>query len=611
MNNNFTRIILTISLIIFSLWASAQNPIWEEDFSDGNIPANWTTFDASGQISYGFEWTQEGYYFSTQPFFTAATASNGYMFFNSDSLGFLSMPHDIRLTTDAIDCSSLSTVQLTFSNQYAYFSSGNVSIPELGVSTDGTNFTYFPILQNVSRNDLSNSLTIQNLNISNVAAGQSTVYLQFRWRGNFEYSWRIDDVKLGALLNNDVAILENTYAGATSAVMPVSQMDSLRFSASLANLGAATQNNVTLEVSVKNNSMNTIVHTQSHNFGTILTGDTIHNFQFPLSFLPDENPELYTISYNLSIPSMTDNNPANNTFSVNFETTTDEFMKVASSNLGITPEVDNNWTVGTQFYVQKGSDFANIRYANAIKFGITNTATANNILGFPVQVLLEKGVDNNNNGLIETSERTLVASGTHTFSAADVGIIVDVPIANSAGNLYELENNTSYLVSVKYVATATENMFLLMSDEISFDAANVAAAINGQKRYSHYLDIGNSGIYDYTINFTDNPIPMIGLLTSTIGITSTNSETLLNNSLKVFPNPTTEFITASIDLEKISTNAQISIHNLQGQVLETRNLSNVKNEQVRFNLTKYAAGLYFISINTDFGNEVKRFTVKK
>lgn len=611
MNNNFTKNILSLIFLTFSIMASAQAPIWTETFGDGDVPLDWTTSDASGQVPYGFIWTDDGKYFTSQPVFTAPTAGNGFMFFNSDSVGALNVPHDIRLTTAAINCSTLSTVRVTFANQYAFYSQGNVSIAELGISTDSVNFTYVPILQNVLRNDLTNSLTIENVNISNIAAGESTVYLQFRWRGNFEYAWRIDDVSVGAVLLNDMAIVENTYAGASSAIMPGNQADSIRFLTSIANVGSNPQTDVTLEVEVIESNTNVLVHAQTHNFGTITAGDTVSNYLFPQAYLPSSDPKLYTINYNLSTPTITDYDLNNNSNSSDFEISADEFLKVSTSNVGMTPSTNSSWTSGTQFFVYKGSDASNMEYANAIKFGVTNASGANSIIGFPIEVILEKGMDNNNNGLIESSERTLVASGMHTFSTADIGIIIDVPISDTNGDLYELEHNTSYLVSVKYDATTNANMFLLMNDEQSFRAANTAAHINGQQRYSQYLDIGNTGTYDYVNNFDNNPVPMIGLAVSTIPLTSTTSELLLDNSLIITPNPAEEDITATIDLEAISKNVKITIYNIQGQVIETRNLSNVQNEQVEIALNNYSSGIYLFSVTSDFGHTIKRFIVKK
>ena len=81
--------------------------------------------------------------------------------------------------------------------------------------------------------------------------------------------------------------------------------------------------------------------------------------------------------------------------------------------------------------------------------------------------------------------------------------------------------------------------------------------------------------------------PLVGLETTTIFTTSTADQKLGENALTVFPNPADEFITATIALEEVSKNVRLTIYNVSGQVMETRNLSNTTNEQVRFDLDNY------------------------
>lgn len=189
-----TKTIIVLIIMTLGIQGMAQNVIWFEDFSDGKIPETWTNTDASGQLDTVWEYTTTGYYFGSQPTFAAPSASNGFAFFNSDAAGLQTVSHDVQLTTDSIDCSSLSTVIVAFFNQYGYYSPDTVAIAELGVSVDGVNFNYYRILTQVAQNDLTASATLEQVDISADAAGQSTVYLQFRWRGNWEYAWRIDDI---------------------------------------------------------------------------------------------------------------------------------------------------------------------------------------------------------------------------------------------------------------------------------------------------------------------------------------------------------------------------------------------------------------------------------
>lgn len=623
MNVSFTKLVATLAILIMTTFqVAAQTVIWSEDFGGAAIPANWTNVDASGQLTTVWTYSTAGPYFGGQPAFASATASNGFAIFNSDAAGQLNPSHDVRLTTNVINVTGNTTVVAKFSNQYAFYSTGGVSIPELGVSTDGgVTFTYFPILVNVAQNDLSIPLTVEEVDISAaVAANPANVQLQFRWRGNYEYTWRIDDIVLQSgftpLPPNNVAIANDFYAIAPSFQMPTAQIDSIRFLADVANIGSNVQTNVTMTVKVVKDSDNSTVHTQSYNYGTLQPGDTIENYFFPQRFVAPPVVESYTATYTLTSDS-TDSSPANNIATFTFEVTDDIYAKVLTPTSSLAPSANNSWTAGTHFYNYKGTEISGLdttaRYATGVTFGIANATGAQSIAGQSVDVFLEKGFDADGSGLIETTERTLVAFGSHTFVTADDDEIIAVNLDNFTGSnpLYQLEDNTHYLVTVKYTATGTEDMFLLVSYDENYAGADFAARLAGVVRYSHLLDIGNSGNYNPTINFSDNPTPAIGLITSTVFTTTAKDVKLDANALTIFPNPAKEAITATLDLEATSENAIITIYNIHGQVIETKNLSNVRNEQIQFTLDNYASGTYLMSITTDFGHTIKRFVVEK
>jgi hypothetical protein len=619
MNKTFTKLSFLILLIAVNIQAVAQNVIWSEDFSGTDIPSTWTNIDVSGQVTTVWEYSTTGPYFNNQPTFASPTAGNGFVIFDSDAVGNLPVPHDVRLTTDAIDCSTLTTVIAKFSNQYAYYSTGGISIAELGVSTDGTTFSYYPILTAIAQNDLSHAETIQEVDISVVAAGQSTVYLQFRWRGIWEYAWRIDDIQIQdaftPLSPDDLAIANDFYAIAPSYKMPQNQIDTIRFLADVANIGANVQNNVVLSVEVERDIDNVIVFSKSINLGTLNSLDTIENILFTDTYFPPNTLGTYTATYNVS--SVSDNNPANNTATFTFEVVEDEFAKAPAATVGIAPEGNNNWTTGTHYYVHNGSQINGsdtvTRYANAVAFRIANIIGNQSIIGESVDVFLEKGFDADYNGLIESSERTTVAIGNHTFTSADHNEEIIVPLSNvSGGNpIYELEDNTHYLVTVKYAAPASsENMLLLMNDELNYNAANYAAELAGQERHHFILDIGNTGDYDYVFNFTGNPVPLINLQTSVVSTVSTADIKLEQAALTLFPNPAKMFVTATIDLPKTAENVELTIFNIQGQIMTTRYLRNIQKEQIQFDLSDFTSGTYMMSIDTNLGHTVQRFVVK-
>ncbi|MEZ4919113.1 MAG: T9SS type A sorting domain-containing protein [Saprospiraceae bacterium] len=194
----FKSVALMVLLALGWQTASAQ-AFWTETFSDmTTATTNWV----GGGTNAGTEvwqWTDDplaGFMDPAIPALGSATASSGYFFFNSDANG--QADHDITLTGVGApaDCSGKSNVQLTFYSQYIYYTAG--ASAQVGVSTDGTNFVYKDLYAGLGANAIFDGSTTVDLD---EADGQSQVWIQFRWIGNYEYHWKVDDLEL-----NEVAI---------------------------------------------------------------------------------------------------------------------------------------------------------------------------------------------------------------------------------------------------------------------------------------------------------------------------------------------------------------------------------------------------------------------
>ena len=65
----------------------------------------------------------------------------------------------------------------------------------------------FEVFLNFSTSDITENPEYISINISNVAAGQSQVYIRFRWVGIWGYSWEIDDISITQTLSNDISVV--------------------------------------------------------------------------------------------------------------------------------------------------------------------------------------------------------------------------------------------------------------------------------------------------------------------------------------------------------------------------------------------------------------------
>lgn len=614
MNKIFTS--LFVLLCFFSsTTVFSQTVIWTEDFSNGVIPTGWTTIDASGQ---GFLWiytTDLSLTFPNQPNFCSATVADGFLQMDSDAGLTATLPqnHDARITTNAIDCSSLSTVVVRFENQYSFFSAA--SAPELGVSTDGTNFSYYPILTGVASNALSQCVQIEEVDITADAANQSTVYLQWRWVGNWEYAWKIDDISVqdfSTVIPPSSLVITNFNAISTAFAFPINNADSIRFMADIENTGSATQTNVNLNVTVVNDATSAVVHSQNLTYGSIAADSLAENQLFPIAFAPDDSQiGSYTITYNLTSDS-TDVDPTDNMVSHAFMITDSLFAKDNGITTQITPADDNSYTYGTHYYAYENTGDSSYPYqVLSMEFGCANPA---DMAGYSVDILLYEWDDIDGNLLVGNlnTELSIAAFVIYTFTGNEaINTFIKVPLNdfNNPSSLLDLKANTNYIIAVKYtvpISNPTLDFFLSITDEFNYAAADFAATQSGVARIAELLDVGNTGDLNGGFVGTNTPALRLNIVQNS---TSTEALELPSNALKVFPSPATDYINADIELAELAKNAILSVYDIKGQLLQTKQLSNIKTDRVTFDVSEFPAGRYLINITTDTGVKTKFFTV--
>ncbi len=183
--------------------------VWSDDFSN---PANWVIDHQTGTTG---DWvigtTPPSGPFAIDPI-ASTTAANGFALFDSDLICSYDQVGNLT-TANSIDCSSISTARLSFSQYYArYYDSTYVF-----VSADNVNWTRFEVNGNWIVNDfsLTNPETV-NVDISSIAANQATVWVRFQFyspnalavdTSGCAYSWMIDDVSISDFPSADVSTL--------------------------------------------------------------------------------------------------------------------------------------------------------------------------------------------------------------------------------------------------------------------------------------------------------------------------------------------------------------------------------------------------------------------
>jgi hypothetical protein len=152
-----------------------------EDFSTWP-PANWTIVDGGS--------TTDTWMHCDGCTRSLDGADGAYAMVDSDDAGSVDMVEE--LITPSVDCSSYTTVLLSFYHYYNYYS-GDEGVVE--VSTDGgTTWT-----QVVSYTADTENGVLETFDISADAAGQADVMIRFMYTGNWAWYWLVDDVTVIAL----------------------------------------------------------------------------------------------------------------------------------------------------------------------------------------------------------------------------------------------------------------------------------------------------------------------------------------------------------------------------------------------------------------------------
>ena len=207
-------------------------PFWSENFAAG-IPTTWTNSTAPwvyrGPTTTPNQNTgSQGAYASGGAPIASATASNGFIIFDSDyydnngtagafGTGMYPTPHNGVLKTNMIDMSAYSDVMLTFNSYYRTFAGqAFVDFYVGGVFTERVQ-----VHANVDVNDATFTDEIAMVRVPFTVAGNTNVQMSFVFEGtanavnNFSgyYFWQIDDLSLSETPLNLIELQDGVVGG--------------------------------------------------------------------------------------------------------------------------------------------------------------------------------------------------------------------------------------------------------------------------------------------------------------------------------------------------------------------------------------------------------------
>jgi hypothetical protein len=319
--------------ILCCLKATSQvfgNVLYSWDFATG-LPAGWTNTSATniGLWEYrgpntvpsnavGSRGTCAG---AGAPI-ASLTQSNGFMIFDSNfwddnvpgcgglGTGVDPAPHTAWLTTNALNFTGVSSVFITYQEQFRLFSATckiQVSVNNAAWVDAGTNTGV------VSVNPVWTTY-----NLTSLAANQANVRIRFQFQGTY-YQWQIDDVNIYTPNANDLFLSntaytvnptpENFYNELEYDKYPRTMLAPLNFRGTIRNIGSNNQTGVTLRAKVINQAL-VEVHNSSSNTINLVSGQT-SNLQTTTAFTPSNVVQNYTVEISANMPNA-DDNPSNN-----------------------------------------------------------------------------------------------------------------------------------------------------------------------------------------------------------------------------------------------------------------------------------------------------------
>ncbi|MFM7217146.1 MAG: T9SS type A sorting domain-containing protein [Bacteroidota bacterium] len=228
---------------------SSMPPFYLEDFSSG-LPSNWSNIDSAGS---GRRWLHsnnacgqcDALYIGTgidSLSVIGTSSANGIVMYDSDSAG-TSIGGDYGvLTSPPINCTGLSAVQLSFNELFIFCNDQvNAAFPNTArvyVSNNNVNWTLVHAADAglAACGDFTPNPTAVSVDISGIAANQSTVYIRFSFTGDYSYWWFLDDVALTQ---------PSPYEAELVSIQPITN-------------GCSLTNNEAISITIRNNGYQTI-----------------------------------------------------------------------------------------------------------------------------------------------------------------------------------------------------------------------------------------------------------------------------------------------------------------------------------------------------------------
>lgn len=395
-----------------------SDPIWSDDFSD---PSHWafgTLNSTANNWVIGTDGPSGDYAIDT---IMSTTAANGFALFDSDLMcgpdnGYVAI-------ASSVDLSGVSHVQLQFEQFYRRFQ-GQTWVD---VSADNVNWTSIEVNSQLTTGAYTANPAVTTVDISAVAAMQPAVWFRFRYTGNCDYAWMVDDVALVEQPAHEISLVAastttwdfdtaDSYDSVYYSIFSITEIRPLAVNMTIFNAGYEPATDVMAHITTTDG------YDESSNLGTIAPGDTVTWFG-PL-WTPTATGGVHSIGFSALADSM-DGDTTDNNRSMSIQVSYDFIMArdngARQTSVG---DGDQAYKVGNWFH------FRNSHVVPAVLVALSSTSE----VGVEVNALI---LDANRQPVAETAYHTVTADDLNGIGEGNfTTLYFDAPVALDPGDYF-------------------------------------------------------------------------------------------------------------------------------------------------------------------------------
>jgi hypothetical protein len=485
-------------------------------------------------------------------------------------------------------------VSLEFEHLFRYNNLGNTQFipPTVAVSSDSITWTNYQINAGVPNNTQSSDPEIVSLNISSVAANQTTVYIKIGWTSRCYY-WMIDDMRIVETPPHLLAMQDETFGGwllsnpTTTGDMgipytfnPMKQAvaNPYRMEATILNKGGLPQLNTKLNTLITEGGSTPLPFNSTGVTLNILDTITVSTQN---TFTPTHYGS-HSVKFWASSDSATTDTVGRSTI-------------VTDTIYGRDYDWNTDGTnAGSGYYL--GRHACGQILANAFEIYAADTVTSisfhvndQSVVGAELDVVLYEYDPAQS---VNTTALWLEESDSYTLTPSDRGNWVTLKLLNPT----LVFAGTAYLAAVKGYQHPTDTSLISSSGDngvVSFVQDNGC-------------DIGSGGLgYWYSVSKTLMIRMNLGESSTATGI----SDNYFNGFLEVYPNPSNGKIT--LEMKEVNNDRYtVTINNLLGQSVYSSEEYIHGFYKKNIDITKFGKGVYLIKVSNSSSIITKKLIIE-